>query len=250
MCVKAPCGCACAVERLAPPRIALGAIPLSELQRDRVRAIRKKSTTAYDPTDSEHTGILYSLGVAVFGTNFTHNELVSPKWKTIGFQGTDPSTDFRGAGLFGLQNLHYLVHIEPRVVKRMTKYESVSSEHYLPFAISSLNMTFMLLHALFLNCSWGVKLNRAELDVYLGFCGLLETEEFAFEEVYKSALQLLDDRWMETHARYIDFQEVLGFVRERVCAALAKRPVTVFEFNQYLAELDQDGDISISGPSG
>ena len=33
------------------------------------------------------------------------HERRGPHWKEIGFQGSDPSTDFRGAGLLGLQNL-------------------------------------------------------------------------------------------------------------------------------------------------
>ena len=32
---------------------------------------------------------------------------VSPQWKELGFQGSDPATDFRGMGLFGLMCLQY-----------------------------------------------------------------------------------------------------------------------------------------------
>ena len=32
---------------------------------------------------------------------------ISKRWTEIGFQGTDPSTDFRGMGLLGLVNLQY-----------------------------------------------------------------------------------------------------------------------------------------------
>jgi hypothetical protein len=31
--------------------------------------------------------------------------LISKQWSEIGFQGDDPSTDFRGMGLLGLENL-------------------------------------------------------------------------------------------------------------------------------------------------
>ena len=33
---------------------------------------------------------------------------ISDQWISIGFQGNDPATDFRGAGLLGLINLHRL----------------------------------------------------------------------------------------------------------------------------------------------
>jgi len=32
-------------------------------------------------------------------------ERISPQWTVIGFQGSDPATDFRGMGLLGLLNL-------------------------------------------------------------------------------------------------------------------------------------------------
>lgn len=32
---------------------------------------------------------------------------VSEQWKLLGFQGTDPATDFRGMGLLGLEQLVY-----------------------------------------------------------------------------------------------------------------------------------------------
>ena len=32
---------------------------------------------------------------------------VSEQWKELGFQGTDPATDFRGMGIFGLMCLQY-----------------------------------------------------------------------------------------------------------------------------------------------
>lgn len=36
-------------------------------------------------------------------------ELIDKQWLEIGFQGPDPTTDFRGAGMLGLYNLHDFV---------------------------------------------------------------------------------------------------------------------------------------------
>ena len=36
-------------------------------------------------------------------------ERITKKWIDIGFQGADPATDFRGAGLLGLKQLHRFV---------------------------------------------------------------------------------------------------------------------------------------------
>ena len=39
------------------------------------------------------------------------DSLISEKWTDIGFQGKDPSTDFRGMGLLSLENLVFLATV-------------------------------------------------------------------------------------------------------------------------------------------
>jgi ELMO domain-containing protein len=39
---------------------------------------------------------------------------ISNQWKTIGFQGKDPATDFLGVGVFGLFNLIYFAKYYPK----------------------------------------------------------------------------------------------------------------------------------------
>lgn len=223
---------------------------MTDIQRERVRGIRRRASTPYDSSDEEHKHELYSFGVAVFGEGFTPKHLKSDRWKSIGFQGPNPATDFRGAGLFGLQNLHYLVHIEPRIVRRMTRSEHMSPEHYLPFAITGLNMTFMLLQTLNLNSPWTAKLSPEEADVYMGFCNLVGTEEFAFEEIYKSSLDLLDELWTESRAKYLEFPYLLARVRTRVCDTLICRPSTISDFNRIFSEEDDDDDVTTEGGGG
>ena len=42
---------------------------------------------------------------------------VSEQWKDMGFQGTDPATDFRGMGLLGLEQLIYFAERYPGMVR-------------------------------------------------------------------------------------------------------------------------------------
>lgn len=68
-------------------------------------------------------------------------DLVSHHWKQFGFQGTDPTTDFRGAGLLALHNLLHLAEHHPRSFRSFVAFE-------VPFAIASINVTMALLNLL------------------------------------------------------------------------------------------------------
>jgi hypothetical protein len=66
----------------------------------------------YDSKNNDHEGQLLQL----WKLSFPDKQLearVSAQWKTLGFQGTDPMTDFRGAGIFGLNNLLYFAETYP-----------------------------------------------------------------------------------------------------------------------------------------
>jgi engulfment and cell motility protein 2 len=172
----------------------------------------------------------------------------SPRWAALGFQGRNPATDFRGAGLFGLQCLHYLVGLEPRVVRRMAQREHGSVLHYLPFAIAGLNLAFTLLQALQLSPpadrgAGGADplLTPTEAEVHLAFCALLAQEQFAFEEIFRSSMLYLEELWTDTHAQYSQFNAVLLAVRERVETTLLRRPLSMDEFARLLQEGD-DGE--------
>jgi hypothetical protein len=228
---------------LLPPRIALSSFPLSKIQKQRLAQLQTISATSYDPQDEDHQRQLYNFGISVFGEKFADSDdgnwksnLISEKWKKIGFQGSNPATDFRGGGLLSLSNLHYLVQTEPRIFKRLCRSQDGSPEHYLPFAITGINITFMLMQLLQIRTHRHIKLSPDEVDVYVGFCGLLETEQYAFEEIYKACFQYLEELWTDNHAKWMDFQEMMQIVKEHISDILARNPFNIAEFHQFMAE--------------
>lgn len=61
-------------------------------------------------------------------------------WGDVGFQGDDPSTDFRGMGLLGLHQLTYFASCYPTQAHEILR----SSNHprrYYPFAATGINIT-------------------------------------------------------------------------------------------------------------
>ena len=57
---------------------------------------------------------------------YPEEELVpgSDQWQRIGFQGKDPSTDFRGTGVLGLKHLLYCARAFPNEYKDICKLSS------------------------------------------------------------------------------------------------------------------------------
>jgi len=61
-------------------------------------------------------------------------------WEEIGFQGTDPATDLRGAGILGLLQLLALVDQHKELAREMWEHSRHPTYHF-PFAVCGLNMT-------------------------------------------------------------------------------------------------------------
>jgi hypothetical protein len=72
-------------------------------------------------------------------------ERINDRWHIIGFQGKDPSTDFRGMGLLGLDDLHYLASRYPTICARIlsTSHHPVSG---FSMAIVGINLTDLCLN--------------------------------------------------------------------------------------------------------
>lgn len=98
--------------------------------------LRLKVRTKYDSKSLSHQQILLSLWSLSFDSP---PELISAEWVKIGFQGQDPSTDFRGGGLFSLQQMIYFAESYPSF------YQEFKSADY-SFAICSINLSHFLMY--------------------------------------------------------------------------------------------------------
>lgn len=125
----------------------------------------------------------------------------------MGFQGTDPATDFRGMGLLGLYNLIYIAENHPVIFRRIVKEQSSREDNDYPVAVTGISIT-QLLFTLF-------KIGEEKQDpiVY----NILFDHDYAFEEMYCIIFQLLDRTWDEMNAAYMDFPRVLNAGRLLGC---------------------------------
>ena len=75
---------------------------------------------------------------------------ISKQWVDIGFQGADPATDFRGAGILGLDQLLAISDLDSTYRFRALEMfkDSRNEEHWYFFACAGINMSDCLLDLL------------------------------------------------------------------------------------------------------
>jgi engulfment and cell motility protein 2 len=152
----------------------------------------------------------------------------------MGWQNADPTSDFRAAGLLGLDNLCHLGRAQPALFAALRgKTRGARSSWEYPFGAAGVNITWLLVELLQLQQGGGPGGGDggdsgggavAATAAGRGFLGLLGADGAAFEEVYCATFDLLDRVWLERRATYMEFNSVLKDVRERVRRGLASGP--------------------------
>lgn len=97
---------------------------------------------SYDQENKDHEERLLYLWKLLRPDTRLSNRITN-EWGEIGFQGTNPATDFRGMGMLGLENLIGFTERWPMHAHRILS-ESVAHRNWFSFAITSLNLTFDL----------------------------------------------------------------------------------------------------------
>ncbi|KAK9684166.1 hypothetical protein RND81_10G190900 [Saponaria officinalis] len=126
----------------------------------------------------------------------------------MGWQGTDPSTDFRGGGYISLENLIYFAEKYPESFQSLLhKVDGQRAEWEYPFAVAGINISFMLAQMLDLQSG------KPSSTAGVRFLELLAVEEMAFDNLYCIAFQMMDAQWLAKRASYMEFNEVLKSTR-------------------------------------
>ncbi|XP_024031145.1 ELMO domain-containing protein A isoform X1 [Morus notabilis] len=193
---------------------------LSPLQEERLRNIRQRLEVPFDGSCLEHQGALKQL----WRLAYPDRELPSLKsvlWKEMGWQGTDPSTDFRGGGFISLENLIFFAQKYPESFQRLLhKQDGNRAEWEYPFAVAGINISFML--AQMLDLQSGVPSSLAGIR----FLELLQEDEMAFDNLYCVAFQMMDAQWLAKRASYMEFNDVLKSTRTQLERELALEDVS------------------------
>ncbi|CAD5192601.1 uncharacterized protein LOC135631155 [Musa acuminata AAA Group] len=188
---------------------------LSPLQEIRLQKLKERVSVPFDETRPDHQEAL----VALWHISFPETELtglVSEQWKDMGWQGPNPSTDFRGCGFVSLENLLFFARTYPASFQRILfKQEGMRAIWEYPFAVAGINISFMLTQLLELNSA------RPKSLAAINFVKILSEDEEAFDILYCIAFQLMDAQWLAMDASYMQFKEVLEATRIQLGRELA-----------------------------
>ncbi|CAN6486840.1 unnamed protein product [Victoria cruziana] len=142
----------------------------------------------------------------------------------MGWQGKDPSTDFRGGGFISLENLLFFAKTYPKCFQDLLrKQEGDRAMWEYPFAVAGVNITFMLIQML--------DLLSVKPQTLLGaiFVKLLAENEWAFDLLYCIAFKMMDQQWLAMRATYMDFNSVMKATRAQLEKELLLEDVTRLE---------------------
>lgn len=180
------------------------------MQEERLKRLKNRMKVCYDASRSDHQDALRALWSATFPKRELHG-LVSDQWKEMGWQGRDPSTDFRGAGFISLENLLFFAKTFSTTFQLLlNKQGGKRSTWEYPFAVAGINITFMIMQMLDLDAS------KPRTFIRSVFIQMLSENEWAFDLLYCVAFTIMDKQWLERNATYMEFNDVLKSTRAQV----------------------------------
>ncbi|KAM7272226.1 hypothetical protein ACFE04_026889 [Oxalis oulophora] len=193
--------------------------PLSHLQEERLRNLQQRLEVPFDGSKVEHQdGLKHLWKLAYPGRELP--PLKSELWKEMGWQGSDPSTDFRGGGFISLENLIYFAEKYPDSFQNLLlKKDGNRAEWEYPFAVAGINISFMLAQML------DLQTGKPSSVAAKRFLELLNEDEMAFDNLYCVAFKMMDAQWLAKQASYMQFNEVLKSTRTQLERELALEDV-------------------------
>ncbi|XP_057984871.1 uncharacterized protein LOC110634970 isoform X2 [Hevea brasiliensis] len=174
-------------------------INLTHLQEERLKRLKHRMKVYFDASRPDHQEALRALWSATYPDRELHG-LISDQWKEMGWQGRDPSTDFRGAGFISLENLLFFAKTYSTSFQHLLKkQEGKRSAWEYPFAVAGINITFMIMQMLDLDAS------KPRTFVTSVFLHMLSENEWAFDLLYCMAFVVMDKQWLGRNATYMEF---------------------------------------------
>ncbi|KAL6595422.1 hypothetical protein ACP70R_047762 [Stipagrostis hirtigluma subsp. patula] len=198
-------------------------VNLSPLQEQRLRLLRQRLDVPYDCSSVEHQDALRELWRLAY-PNRQLPPLKSDLWKEMGWQNSDPATDFRAGGFMSLENLIYFARNYPDSFHRLLhKADGKRAEWEYPFAVAGVNISYMLVQMLDLQSG------NIRTKAGIHFVQLLEDDDTAFDNLFCVAFQILDAQWLARRASYMEFNEVLKSTRVQLEQELTIRSIYSIE---------------------
>lgn len=165
-------------------------------------------STAFEWTTQGHMRQLESLWSNLMpdirrskAPEITTNPVSSESWKDIGFQGCDPSTDFRGMGFLGLLQLEHFANKHTEKAKRCLQESVNPSRAYFPFAATGINFTFFLMELISEQRLYHFVFEKYELNA---LCATTDENDSNDETIVNMTLDSLHDLYSDLYIDFLD----------------------------------------------
>lgn len=248
-----------AVAPLLPPR--LRPLRLDATALARLQAARAAACTRYDDGDPAHAALLSGLWSAALPGRPFPRAGVSAAWTEAGWQGPDPRTDLRGAGVGALAHLVWLSRADARLFRRLATKRGRNPPHVAvneyPFCAAGANVTLWIAAAAGLHSGGGAApaAGPPRGAPARGFAALLAAHEIEASTsitlapygggegggndchgaaalavvgaLYAATFEALDDVWAARRLDYMQFPSAAADVQAALAGALAARPPSV-----------------------
>ncbi|KAK6922395.1 ELMO domain [Dillenia turbinata] len=177
---------------------------------ERLTRLKHRMKANFDASKPDHQEALRGLWSAAYPGEELHG-LITNQWKEMGWQGRDPSTDFRGAGFISLENLLFFAKTFSTSFQRLLKKQGGKRAAWeYPFAVAGVNITFMIMQMLDLDTS------KRRTFIRSVFLQILSENEWAFDLLYCVAFVVMDKQWLERNATYMEFNDILKSTRTQL----------------------------------
>ncbi|WAQ89033.1 hypothetical protein PtA15_10A456 [Puccinia triticina] len=103
------------------------------------KVIEERSTIAYEPELHQHK---FKELLKLFKPSQDYDTMPRKGWQEIGFQGADPSTDLRGAGILGLDALLAFGRYYGSTGQEIVTEAIDGGSSWYPWALASINITW------------------------------------------------------------------------------------------------------------
>jgi len=173
----------------------------------------------------EHFSDLMQLWRLSFPNTETIPLRQDPQWKRLGFQGTDPATDFRSAGVLSVRAMIHFAEVYPSKYKDvMMRTHGLDAEQSYPFACACINIVFMLTDLMKLRRADENPSNDPDATVMrTGLARMLERNDKAFHDLFVICMIALDNEWVRVKGTYMTFPFILKATKEKI-ASMLKSP--------------------------
>ncbi|MBA0603196.1 hypothetical protein Gorai_003349, partial [Gossypium raimondii] len=200
---------------------------------ERLRNLQQRLGVPFDGSRVDHQDALKLLWRLAY-PNRELPPLKSELWKDMGWQGPDPSTDFRYAkdlaltgflGPFSPSDIYassccFMLFEGESFQRLLHKQDGNRADWEYPFAVAGINISFMLTQMLDLQSG------KPSSLAGIRFLKLLGEDEMAFDDLYCVAFQMMDAQWLVKRASYMEFNDVLKSTRTQLERELSLEDVS------------------------